>query len=155
ATACVPQGKALFFPKCLTKKSKKPGQATPRAAHAAQRSQRPPNKPLAPLRCVRGSGAVSALEGGRSSKDRNQPVVQSDGEMAARGSEGDGAGVSDRTEVEIPALVGAGGGLPEPGLAVQRSGGDPVALRVKDRRPARRAGFTRLGAAGRVAKRLA
>src|SRR5262245_22231370 len=48
----------------------------------------PRANPLPPLRWVGGSGAVSALEDGRSSKDRNQPVAESDGEMAARGCEG-------------------------------------------------------------------
>src|SRR5262245_17771799 len=56
----VPQGKALFLPKCLTKKSKKPGDATPRAAPAAPQSQRPPRQPLAPRRGGRGAETYPA-----------------------------------------------------------------------------------------------
>src|SRR5262245_11115300 len=56
----VPQGKALFLPKCLTKKSKKPGDATPRAAPAAPRGQRPPRQPRTPRRGGRGAETYPA-----------------------------------------------------------------------------------------------
>src|SRR5262245_38692432 len=63
-------------------------------------------------RCGTADDAALACDGRRGVKDRDHAVGQADREVSARGSEGNGAGVSDLTEVEIPALVGVGGGLP-------------------------------------------
>ena len=55
-----------------------------------------------------------ARGGGRGPDDGDQPVAEPDREVPAGGGKGDGRGRPGGTEIEHPAAVGAGRGLPEP-----------------------------------------